>query len=154
MSYKINYADTIFFLNQCIKHLQQGFNLEIDADFFRDKMLEDILFIDAGLARLYSGLRSNNYLISRQEHLRDLQRAMILFIDFIDSIIDHKCSFAPHLAHARVKLKACRLEQEKNRSDISMILTGTSIEDECEDTVSQDEFRFLLEQDYQDDDQE
>ncbi len=147
MGYKTNYADNIFFLSQYIKNLQQGLNLELDPNYFRDKILEDILFLDSCLARLYSSLRNSNFLITRNDHLRDLQRAISLFVKFIDSILDNSCTFT-ELKSAKTKLTACRIEQEKNRSDISSIISGTPTEEESEDTVSQDEFRFLLEQDY------
>ncbi|MFW6363371.1 MAG: hypothetical protein ACOC0D_05950 [Spirochaeta sp.] len=144
MGYRINYEDNIFFLNSLIKTLQKGMNLEIDSDYFRDKILEDILFLDSCLLQMFKSLSSSQFLITRHQHLRDLQRTTALFIDLLDGVLDDAFQFSEQLRSAFVKLKACRLEQERNCADINAILTGDTPEDEHEDTVSQDEFRFLL----------
>ena len=144
MGYKINYEDNIFFLNSLIKTLQKGMNLEIDPEFFRDKLVEDLLFLDQSLMQLFSSLSSSRFLISRHQHLRDLQRTMSLFIDLLDSILDGKLEFAPQLKSAGVRLKSCRLEQHKCCDDIRAMISDSPPEDEHEDTVSQDEFRLLL----------
>lgn len=148
MGYKTNFADNIFYMNHQIKTLQQGLNLEIDPEYFREKIIEDILFIDTCLQQLFSALRDNSYLITRHQHLRDLHRATSLFVDFLDGILDEKYRFAPQLRTAYAKLKACRIEQQKNCDDIRALLYDPPPADEHEDTVSPDEFRFLMEQDH------
>ncbi|AFG38050.1 hypothetical protein [Spirochaeta africana] len=150
MGYKINYEDNIFFLNSQIKTLQRGMNLEIDPEFFRDKIVEDLLFLDQSLRQLFSSLRGSRFLIARPQHLRDLQRTISLFIDLLDHILDDKLAFAQQLRSAATRLKACRLEQHKNRDDIQAMISDSPPEDEQEDTVSQDEFRFLLTPDKED----
>lgn len=151
MGFKINYEDDIFLLNSLIKTLQKGLNLDVDPDFFRQKILDDIFFIDSSLTNLFASLCDSEFLIARRQYLRDLQRTIAFLIDIMDGILDEKYRFAAQLRSAFIKIKACRLQLDKMITDIRSMLTDATPEDEHEDTVSQDEFRFLLKPDQETD---
>ncbi|GAB6091368.1 hypothetical protein [Spirochaeta dissipatitropha] len=144
MGYRINYEDNIFFINSQIKTLQKGLNLEIDPEYFRDKLIDDIFFIDACVVRLFQSLEDNPHLISRNQHLKDLQHTISMFCDFINGILQDKFRFAGQLQNARIKLQACLSDQQSRYDKIRSLIQSEQNLDEKEDTISQDELRHLL----------
>ena len=59
MSVKVHYEDNLFFLHSILRTLESGLRLDIDPEYFKDKILEDIFFIDASLMRTFSALKEN-----------------------------------------------------------------------------------------------
>lgn len=139
-----NYDDNLFYAIALIRGLQNGLALEIDAEYFRDKTVEDLFFIDRTLDRIYESLRHNAFLVNRREHLRSLMRAKRIFADLLDDLLEARVAFATHLDSNRTRFSDAREKHVKDMSDIQAAIdqeTGTA---EPESMVSQDEYRFLL----------
>ncbi|MFW6368486.1 MAG: hypothetical protein ACOCZ9_02000, partial [Spirochaetota bacterium] len=111
MAARINYEDNIFFLSSIIKSLHTGTSLEIDRDFFRDKIIEDIAFVHSTLTRLHKSLKDNVYLIKRAEYMRELTRAIRSFCDFLDTILENRTSFTDDLSDTFETFRRYRREQ-------------------------------------------
>jgi hypothetical protein len=65
MTTKIHYDDNIFYLDSMVKTVKSGLSLDIDPEYFIDKVIEDILFLDSALLRTFASLKANFYLIKR-----------------------------------------------------------------------------------------
>ena len=65
MNERFNYDDNIFFLNSIIKTLDNGFFLDIDANYFTDKIVEDLFFIDRCIRKILESLNKNQLMIRR-----------------------------------------------------------------------------------------
>lgn len=139
-----NYDDDIFFVQALVKSLKAGLTLEIDADLFRDKVIEDILFADGTLARIYQSLDTNRFLVRRAEYLRDLLRAKRAFADFLEEITSGRLSFSSELESVRSTLTEARIRHVREIADIQTAMDQDAASPEPQDIVSQDEFRFLL----------
>ena len=59
MKSKIHYEDDLFYLNLQMKWLREGLRPQIDADYFQDKFLADLRFVDATLDKVLSTLKEN-----------------------------------------------------------------------------------------------
>jgi len=144
MATKVNYDDNLFYLHTVIKTLRGGLQLELDADYFRDKVLEDIFFIDRTLQQIYEALRTNTYLINRRDHLRELMRVKRSFADLLGGLLDGELSWAEHLGSYTTTLTESREQHVREITDIQSLMEGGIPVDEPQDIVSQDEYRFLF----------
>ncbi len=147
MAHKVNYDDNLFFLMTLTRTLRAGVQLDIDPDYYLDKTVEDLFFIDRTLERIYESLRLNAYLINRREHLRELMRAKRAFADVLDEILDGTPTFSGHLAPFRTGLSEARDRHVRDISDIQRSMSVESTEEDDQTIVSQDEYRFLLQND-------
>jgi hypothetical protein len=148
MAAKTNFEDNIFYLNTLVKSLKAGISLDIDPDYFREKMVEDIFFVDSSLSRIYASLKDSVYLIRRAEYLRNLARAKRIFADFLTDVLEGGLTFANHLDQYYSKFRAARSEHLADVQEISHLLDrphGDEVEQE--DTISREEYRFLLQVD-------
>jgi hypothetical protein len=140
-----NYEDNIFYVTTLVKGLKAGLSLEIDPDLYKDKVVEDLLFVDAVLLKIFAALRANANLIRRADYLRSLMRAVRLFSDLLDALISGDLPFSDEVSGMEMKLRGLRSTQKKNLEEIREILDNLNAEDaEKEDIVSQEEYRFLL----------
>jgi hypothetical protein len=147
MAARVNYEDNLFYIMTLTRALRSGLQLEIDPDYFRDKIVEDIFFLDRVLEQIYEALRLNSYLINRRDHLRELMRAKRAFADMLDEVLETRVAFSDHLEPFRAKLAGAREQHVRDLSDIqSSMDSGASTEDQ-QSIVSQDEYRFLFRND-------
>ncbi len=144
MTTRVNYDDNIFFLQAMIKTLDNGVQLTIDGDLFRDKFIEDVFFIDSTLSRILTQLRESRRLIRRTEYLRALMRAESLFVDLLNKCLDETLPFAAELEGVVSKLRTTRNAHQRALDDVRSILHEQSYVEPEEDVVSQEEFRSLL----------
>jgi hypothetical protein len=144
MATKVNYEDNLFYIHTFVKTLRGGMQLELDADYFRDKVVEDIFFVDRTLGQIYEALRTNNYLINRRDHLRELMRVKRGFADLLSGLVDGELEWAGELASYRDTLADARDRHVRDITDIQSLMEGGRPVEEPQDIVSQDEYRFLF----------
>ncbi len=151
MTPRVNYEDDIFFLSSIVKSLSNGIELDIDPEFFRDKIIEDIAFVNMTLNRLKDSLQENAYLIRRTEYMRELARAVQVFCNFLDSVNSSESALGEALRDSSETVQRYRSEQAEVLNYLNRTIRSekTQVTEE-EHIVSQDEYRFLLED--QDDD--
>ena len=145
MATKVNYDDNLFHLHSLIKGLRGGLQLELDIDYFRDKIVEDIFFVDRTLQQIYEALRVNSYLINRRDHLRELMRVKRGFADLLGALLDGSLPWSENLFTFTDKLAGARDHHVRDIADIQGLREGGALVDEPQDVVSQDEYRFLFE---------
>ncbi len=145
MSARINYEDNLLFIDALIKGLSTGLNLQPDAEMFRDKMIEDIIFLDRTLNRLCESLRENIYLIRRAEFLRSVGKAERRFVGLLEEALSDSAPFADNLTPFRQKLEDLLTRHRRVVAEVQGLLEAETNDDaEAEDLVSQDEYRLLL----------
>jgi hypothetical protein len=145
MATKVNYDDNLFYLHSLIKALRGGLQLELDIDYFRDKVVEDIFFVDRTLQQIYETLRVNSYLINRRDHLRELMRVKRGLADLLGALLDGTLPWFENLAAFSDKLAGARDHHVRDIADIQGLMEGGVTADDPQDVVSQDEYRFLFE---------
>lgn len=146
MPQQVNYADDLYYIHTMVKSLKSGMNLDIDPDIFRDKITEDIFFIDSVFFRLLTSLKQNRRLIKRQEYLRMLLRALRGYGEFLSDAIEGTLPFSRHLAPLEEKFSAVRAHVQEISREIREILKSEGGAEEVSSMVSAEEYEFLLQQ--------
>ena len=141
MKTAINYEDNIFFAHSLIHTLKAGLELEIENDYFGDKVVEDILFLDRTLSQLYEQLNKNHFLIRRTEMFRKLLHASSALLNVLQRCLEGSLNIA---ATARSRLRTCRGEQQAILDAILSELRQDDRNEVSKDVVSSAEFEFLL----------
>ncbi len=145
MTKKIHYDDNIFFLDTMIKTVKSGLSLDIDPEYFIDKVIEDLLFLDGTLLLIFSSLKGNLYLLKRAEYLRSLLRGEKNFLDLVDAILEKKIPFSEHLTPLFDKLRTLRAEHLQACQEMKRLLTESREEPyPGADVISPTEFHLLL----------
>ena len=145
MAEKLYYDDNIFYLNEIITTIEDALKLEIDSGLYLDKLVDDILFVESTLARLYGSLTENQMLIRRSEHLRRLLRSKQQFCELLERISDGRVAIGTDLVPFFPKFRELIAEQQEHINDIhSLLHTSETAPEQAEDMVSQEEFRILM----------
>jgi hypothetical protein len=72
MNKRINFEDNIFILNTHVRAVRDLLLLDADPDFFLEKTLDDLEFIDNTLSILLDNLIGNKRYIGREEQFHNL----------------------------------------------------------------------------------
>ncbi|MGM0674446.1 MAG: hypothetical protein ACQETQ_07125 [Spirochaetota bacterium] len=153
MNPRINYDDNIFLLQTMVKTLRSALTLDVDPEMFKDKILEDIFFIDSTFMKIFSQLRDNPNLIRRAEYLKALLRAETSFLELLNDTISAQRPLAESLSPFSHKLRASRDSHANTVSEIQGILRDPEEQSLEEDVVSQQELNFLLQEQGDDSDE-
>jgi hypothetical protein len=144
MSVKVHYEDNLFFLHSILRTLEAGLRIDIDAEYFKDKVLEDVFFIDSTLLRTFSSLKENGFLINRVSYLRSLRRTVRGFTDFLSRVTSGTLGGREIVDAYHARLTATLDEHQRVLREIDAILDQLEPDDEAEDVVSSREYDFLL----------
>ncbi len=150
MPLRIHYDDNIAFLSGMIRSIRQGAMLDIDAEFFAERVLDELLFVDATLVRLDSLLRGAEQLISRNEHLRALLRCERSYVSLLTDLENDELAFGAALSDSRARLGAVRRVHEENARRLDLALRQPADDMDEQRTVGSDELRLLLRGDSED----
>jgi hypothetical protein len=145
MTKRVNYEDNIFFLSMILTQLAAAFKLNIDVTLFKDRLIEEIRFLDAASDEIYQSLQSNPLMIDRWEHLKELQKLNRNFISLMEEILAGKLPLSQALEESyplvERLLEARRAQQQRIRD----LTSGYQVsEGEAEQIVSEAEYRHLL----------
>ena len=147
MTSRVNYDDNIFFVHAMVKSLRSGLILDVDPELFKDKVLEDIFFVDSTLMKILSQLRDNPNLIRRAEYLKALLRVENAFLAFLSDILAAEHPLAESLTPFSHKVRACRSSHQTTHTELQSMLHRPEDHAPEEDVVSQEELGFLLQED-------
>lgn len=147
MKAKIHYEEDLFFLNLQMKWLREGLQLTVDPDYFQDKILADLRFVDATLDKILSTLKENPNLIRRAEYLYNLVKVEGSFIDLLTSVLGGTGDLQEALSPYRDELIQRRESHDADVQEIRTLLKLVSQEDEREDVITADELTLLTRHD-------
>lgn len=144
MAKKIHYDDNLFYIREIIKSLKRGYSVEIDNEYFGDKITEDVLFVDAALRRMCSNLMENDQMIKRPEVLRSLMVSIVQYLEVLDLILSKTISASFFQEQFMTKFSEIRSYQQDELAGIKKTLLSVDSAISSEDLVSQEEFGLLL----------
>lgn len=144
MPEKIRYDDNIYFLTALIRALHDAVRLHVDAEYFADKVLEDTLFIDAAIQKMYSSLRDNARLIRRDSYLHSIMLLKKSYGRLIEDLLTTEGDFARPFEPMRPKLSRMAATHMNEAKAIRETL-GSAADGKNEgDVISSDELHFLM----------
>jgi len=144
MPEKIHYDDNIFFMTALIRTLDDSVKLSVDAEYFADKVLEDTLFIDTSIHKLYSSLKENSHLIRRDSYLHSIMKLKKAYGRLLDSLLSTNGAFASPFESMRPKLRRIAAGHLNDVKEIREGLDDVQSIKVDSDTISYDELNFLM----------
>ncbi len=148
MTKQINYEDDIFFLLLILRRLSDGLKLTVDSEIFSAKIVDDILFIDEAVDKVYDLLKNSPSPIKKEENLRNIRKVKKLFIELLDDIIQKRVSMAYYFTDILDNLIGIQKKHSETDADIDgQLLRIAGKLQEGRQIVSEEEFRFLLSDD-------
>jgi len=143
MKAKIHYEEDLFYLNLQMKWLREGLLLSIDPDYFQDKILSDLRFVDATLDKIYSTLKDNPNLIRRAEYLYNLVKVEGAFLELMAQLLNASGEMQEALAPYRSEFLQRKSSHEADVDEIRTLLRLVSEEEDKEDVITADELALL-----------
>ena len=143
MTRRVNYEENIFFLALVLKQLTAALKLNVDADLFRERVVGDFQFLDRSLDRLYESLKSNQRMIDRLPHLRELQRLNTTLAGLLEEVLQGRSPLADELEADIDRLRGLRESRERQLRELSQEMSR-HLAGEHEQVVSEEEFKGLL----------
>lgn len=143
MKAKIHYEEDLFFLNLQMKWLREGLRLQIDSEYFQDKILADLRFVGTTLDRILGTLRENANLIRRAEYLYNLVKVEGVFLELLTEVIQGAGDIHEALAPYRNELVQRRDRHDSDIQEVRSLLRIVSQDDEREDVITNDELNLL-----------
>ena len=145
MTRRVNYEDNIFYLTLIFKGISASLLLNIDTDLYRDRIIEDIRFLDKTSASIYQSLKANHLMIDRFTHLKGLQKLNSKVIALLEDILEERFPLASSLEQDFDLLQRIQSNRETELAGINeMITKQKESTDDQEPIVSEEEFKFLL----------
>jgi hypothetical protein len=148
MTRRVNYDDNIFYLTLVFKGIAAGLKLNIDTDLYRARIVEDIRFLDKTCSAIYQSLKADHLMIDRLTHIKGLLRLNADFIALLEDILEERLSLASTLEQDFDLLQRIQSNREVELSGLKeMIARLGGAEGDQEQIVSEQEFKFLLSSD-------
>ena len=147
MTRKVNYADNIFYLKLVLKQVSAGLKLAVDAELARDKVLEDLSFLQRAAGQVSAALQDSRLLIDRSDHLRELSSFNRQFLALLEELAAGRLTGAATLLPEGGREVVERLRQA-TRLELGALRQAVSTQRlaaaDHEHIVSEEEFRHLL----------
>ena len=144
MLQKIVFQDNIYHLCRSIDLVAEGLLLDLSRDYFLDKMIDDILFFDVSIQKLYAHLRENRLMSGFTESLNALHSCQARYINLIDSILAGKTGIKAEFAPMLPKIQSIRNAQSVLRGELAGTIQKSDKNADSRDIVSSNELSELL----------
>ncbi len=145
MAKKINFKDNLFHLARNLDRFSDGLMLDLEGDFFLDKLVDDILFFNSAIAKIYTILEKNSNMSEYCEQMRNLYTVHKKYIAILSRIIQGQTCFVNQFFQFRQKFSEILRENEGRQEQIYTALDSAAKPlQEANDVVSRDEMSALL----------
>jgi hypothetical protein len=144
MLQKTVFQDNIYQLSRSIDVLHEGLMLELSGEYFFDKTVDDILFIDASIQKLLKQLQANSHTTGFNALLHSLHSCLNRYLLTIDLILSGKGCMADQFAPLSPKLKDIRINIAAIRENLAKDIQKTDTSGDATDIVSSNELSELL----------
>lgn len=148
MTRRVNYEDNIFYLTLVFKGIAASLKLNIDTDLYRDRIIDDIRFLDKTSSSIFQSLKTNDRMIDRLIHLKGMKKLNANFIALLEDILEERLPLASALEQDFDLLQRIQSNREVELAGLKEMVSnlGETGGDQ-EQIVSEQEFKFLLSSD-------
>ena len=127
-----------------LKHTERCLKLDIDEDYFGEKIVSDLLFAETGLHRLFLALKESTLQLDRDQYFRLLFKAMELFTSIGEQIVSSETGRSINFSGFIPRLKESITDKKDFMDEIKNLLSTDSDTEENADQISQEEMTFLM----------
>lgn len=144
MLQNIVFQDNLYHLSRSIDTAYEGLLLELAPEFFLDKTIDDILFFDVAIQKLYRQIQSAPHLSGYVEILHALYSCQERYIKLLDSLLQGKASMKDKFTQLLPKLQGIRNAHSGVRGELSNAIQKSDKTNDSRDIVSRNELSELL----------
>lgn len=144
MLHNIVFQDNIYQLARTIDLLKEGLMLDISEDYFFDKTVDDLLFIDATLQKIMEQLEANPKITGYVQIVHSLHSCQERYIQLLDFILKNKCAMQENFTPLLAKLQSIRNTQSNQAQETKNSIQKSDKNRDSRDMVSQNELSQLL----------
>jgi hypothetical protein len=145
MPQKIHYRDDIFLLSMIVKTLDACVTVEADAEYYRDRVVADIFFVDSTIRVMSEVLTRNPHLVSRSEYLKLLERVSSDYLRALEKLHSGECPSSGEYAAYEPQIKTLIAGQKAISLELRDLLEERGEESSWDaEVVSDDEIERLL----------
>jgi hypothetical protein len=145
MAQRVHVQDDLFFLAISLKTIQDGFNLDLDSEYFQQKLAADLGFIHSAHEGIYDFLQENPRLINRQEYLAALLDNISTYSAFLSGVMNKDFPLSACFESSFPQFKVYWDRDREIISEIQAALSLSAASDQGQsDLVSRDELSGLL----------
>lgn len=144
MRENIHYEDNAYFLAAMIRNLHEAIKLNVDADYFATKILEDSLFINTSIEQIYATLKQNSRLIRKKSYLQSIMKVKHFYIRLLEDILGMQDYFGSMVDTLNPKLQRI---VATHLADVRTIQDELSLREPSRaevDFTSHEEMHFLM----------
>lgn len=144
MLHNIIFQDNIYHLARTIDLVKEGLMLDITRDYFFDKTVDDLLFIDASLQKTMKQLEANPKISGYVQILHTLHSCQERYIQLLDFILKNKSAMQEDFIPLLGKLQSIRNNQSIQSEESKNSIEKSDKNRDSRDMVSQNELSQLL----------
>jgi hypothetical protein len=144
MLQKIVFQDNIFQLSRSIDTVNEGLMLDLSPDYFFDKTVDDLLFFDASIQKIFSQLQSNPRISGYIHIMHSLLSCQNRFLQLVDSILQSRAAMKEEFEALLPKLQTIRNQHTTLNASICETIVKCDKNNDSRDIVSQNELSELL----------
>lgn len=144
MLQNVVFQDNIYQLARTIDLIKEGLMLDITRDYFFDKTVDDLLFIDASLKKTIQHLEDNSKISGYVQILHALHSCQERYILLLDFILKNNCAMHEDFIPLLGKLQSIRNIQSKQADESKKSIQKSDKNRDSRDMVSQNELSQLL----------
>lgn len=140
----IVFQDNLYQLCRSIDVVYEGLLLDLCPDYFFDKTVDDMLFFDASIQKMYRQIQDNSQVSEYVTILHSLFSCQERFLRLLDTILKGESSMSEHFTGFLAKLQNIRNMQGIIRTEIQSSIQKISKSPDSRDIVSSNELSELL----------
>jgi hypothetical protein len=144
MLQKIVFQDNLYQLTRSIDTIYEGLMLDLSYDFFFDKTVDDLLFFDISIQKMYKQIQANTQLSGYIAILHSLYSCQNAYIQLVNSVLEGKTAMKDEFIPLLPKLQSIRDMHFSIRAELIKIIQKSDKNSDSRDIVSPDELSELL----------
>lgn len=144
MLQKILFQDNIFQLSRLIDVLYEGLHLELADDFYYNKTLDDILFFNDTILKLFNKIIQTPQIPEYTVVLQSLFNCQKKYVQLLDLILDGNSSLQEYFKKIIIKIQSIKNQQVVLSQEIAQKLQKPNNYSDFKDLVSHNELSELL----------
>jgi hypothetical protein len=144
MLQKIVFQDNIYHLCRSIDLVSEGLLLDLSADYYLDKTIDDILFFDASIQKLFAQIRENRQMSGYTDTIHSLHSCQTRYLALLDRMLSGKTAMQDECLPLMSKIQSIRNAHHSIREELEGTIRKSDKNADFRDIVSSNELSELL----------